>query len=68
MSRIIIETRYNIGDEIYSRANPELKGFIIGLNIRNNLSFHYLVSWGIEDSNEHYEFELTDEKDYINND
>ena len=62
MGRIQIDTMYKIGETVFLETDPDqLKRKVTGINIRNG-GITYVVACG-EIECEHYEFELSPNKD-----
>ena len=60
-----LNVKFNLGDIVYLKTDSEQKPRIVtGFTIRNNEHIIYLLSC-ISDETEHYEIEITAEKDIL---
>lgn len=57
--------KFNIGQEVWLKLDPEKKGFITGITFRPS-GHSYLVTWGTDEV-AHYEFELCSEPFQVEN-
>lgn len=62
---MVINNVYNIGDIVYVKTDPDqTRGIVTGITVRNNNNLIYTVDH-FDRSNDFYEFELSDTRDYI---
>lgn len=65
--KIYLNVKFNLGDIVYLKTdNEQLPRIVTGFTIRNKEYIIYLLSC-ISDETEHYEIEITDEKDILAN-
>jgi hypothetical protein len=64
-----IDPIYKIGKNVYCVTNPDLFGIVTGIIIRSvkHNQYIYLVSWNGGAEMDHFDFELREDKDFINN-
>lgn len=67
MARFTLDTKFKIGDLVYLKSDVELKGFVVGINLTQNLNFYYVVQFGAEEARNYYEFQLTEEQEFRTN-
>lgn len=61
---MIIITKYDIGDIVYLKTDPEqLPMIITGITIRENQVTSYHLSYGVEDS-WHWDVEISKERNF----
>ena len=58
-----MKPKFSIGQIVFHKAGGEEAGIITGVTFRST-SFTYLVTWADREEAEHYEFELTTEKEF----
>lgn len=56
--------RWELGTILYLKANTEEAGMLVGYIIRPNLCITYLVMWPENGEMEHWEMELTEDKNF----
>lgn len=57
-----ISTNLNIGQIVWLKVQPEMKGMITGIIVRSGPSISYLITWNDGEESTHYEIEVTEEK------
>jgi hypothetical protein len=55
---LVAKAQYTLGDRVYSRANPDDRGFVTGIMIRET-GLAYLVTWADHSECIHNGFELS---------
>ena len=62
--REIDSVKFNHGDIVYLKVNPDEAGMITGILFRPH-SITYFITWGNANETTHYDVELTKEKAFI---
>lgn len=59
-----VTTKFALAQLVYLRANSDWAGIVTGILLRPDGAFCYFVTWGDHEETQHFECELTDEKDF----
>ena len=63
---MVINNKYDFGDIVYLKTDPEQnKRVVVGINVTPNGDILYRISQGTINS-DHYDFEISEEKDFAN--
>lgn len=57
-----VSTRWDLGEILWLKVNPEMKGMVTGIILRSGPLISYLIAWNDGEETAHYEMELVDEK------
>ena len=55
-------TRWDLGQMVWLKVQPEMKGMITGIVVRSGPSILYFITWNDGEESMHYEMEVTEEK------